>query len=535
MKAKTKIIIAFTLVGVIALGALVALIVVVASFNATGDAGFRVSYEALHVEAEVSMGYLVTSKDTNDPNSLTYTTATAGSDEKLTFSSSDQSKTVSKSFDMMDEIKLTKAEYLYLKYTFKHTGTATNSENYLNITLNNTFTELNNIKIDYFLYNPTLTTANWWMTGVNGLTVTRDGDNECVLFARIYVDNILQDALLDGAFVFSMTTSETEYYANMQSEAFKGDTKATIVNFALPTDETEIEGIEPVSLSADGSGPINKYQLSNGVIYIEYGGWDEIYATSCFGMFSGCSNLTKFNFIGNLNTKYVMNMRYVFKDCTNLTSIPLSYINTSSATNMDGFFSNCSKLDTIDSWNNFNTSNVTSMYSMFFNCSALTWIGTSVFDTAKVTNMDHMFYGCSGLSSIELGSFNTSNVTNMSYMFYGCMGLTSLNASYLETENVTGMNYMFYFCSGLASLNLKTWNTSKVRNMIEMFCNCQRLQTIYVGDGWSTIAVTESSGMFDACDALVGSNGTTYLTAGVDSATYARVDTAETPGYFTAG
>jgi len=39
--------------------------------------------------------------------------------------------------------------------------------------------------------------------------------------------------------------------------------------------------------------------------------------------------------------------------------------------------------------------------------------------------------------------------------------------------------------------------------------------------------------MFNGCTSLVGGNGTTYNSSHTD-ATYARIDRAGTPGYFTA-
>jgi hypothetical protein len=72
-----------------------------------------------------------------------------------------------------------------------------------------------------------------------------------------------------------------------------------------------------------------------------------------------------------------------------------------------------------------------------------------------------------------------------------------------------------------------------VTNMAWMFYNCSHLKTIYVGDGWSTAAVTNSDKMFIYCKALVGGQGTTYDADHVD-ATYAHIDGgASNPGYFT--
>ena len=72
-----------------------------------------------------------------------------------------------------------------------------------------------------------------------------------------------------------------------------------------------------------------------------------------------------------------------------------------------------------------------------------------------------------------------------------------------------------------------------------MFSRCFALTTIYVSPfdastemGWSTAEVTTALNMFGSCSNLVGGNGTEY-SATYKDATYARIDTEETPGYFT--
>jgi surface protein len=94
------------------------------------------------------------------------------------------------------------------------------------------------------------------------------------------------------------------------------------------------------------------------------------------------------------------------------------------------------------------------------------------------------------------------------------------------------MNGMFLECSGLTSLDLSSFNTAKVTDMGYMFDFCRNLETIYVGNDWSTAAVTNSSGMFSNCLSIVGGKGTTYDANHVD-AEYAHIDGGPSdPGYF---
>ena len=274
--------------------------------------------------------------------------------------------------------------------------------------------------------------------------------------------------------------------------------------------------------------------------------------TSCYAWFFDCDQLTEIQSIGNLNTSEVTDMRWMFSNCSSLTSLDLSNFNTANVTDMSAMFYGCSGLTSLD-LSNFNTDNVTNMRYMFYFCSGLTTLNLSSFNNENVTDMSFMFYFCSGLTSLDLSYFNTANVTNMSFMFNGCSGLTSLDLSNFNTANVTDMSYMFRYCTSLTSLDLSGFNTENVTNMSQMFLNCYSLTsldlsnfntanvtymdgmfsycsglvTIYASDLFTTESVTSSSSMFDGCTSLVGA--ISYDPTNKNDATYANYTT----GYFT--
>ena len=163
--------------------------------------------------------------------------------------------------------------------------------------------------------------------------------------------------------------------------------------------------------------------------------------------------------------------------------------------------------------------------------------GLEYFDTSKVTNMSYMFQKQQSLEALRLGSFNTSNVTDMSYMFSGCSDMTILlfdemGFSRFDTSSVTNMSAMFSGCSSLTNLDLDNFDTSSVTNMSYMFSNSNNLKTVYVGDSFVTDNVTDSYRMFYGCTSIEGGKGTTYNSNFVDK-TYAKIDYADSPGYFT--
>ncbi|MBR7012791.1 MAG: BspA family leucine-rich repeat surface protein [Muribaculaceae bacterium] len=210
----------------------------------------------------------------------------------------------------------------------------------------------------------------------------------------------------------------------------------------------------------------------------------------------------------------------------------LSFTNARPTSTYEWFYG-MENLTTIVGIEYLNTSEVTNMCGMFYGCSGLRSLDLSSFNTAQVINMNYMFYHCSNLTSLDLSSFNTPNLITTFHMFNGCSSLTNLDISRLNTEQVTDLRFMFQSCSNLTSLDLSSFNTAKVTHMSGMFYNCSNLTSIYVGNGWSTHAVTYSVSMFEGCTSLVGGMGTTYDASHIDK-TYAHIDGGPSnPGYFT--
>ncbi len=105
--------------------------------------------------------------------------------------------------------------------------------------------------------------------------------------------------------------------------------------------------------------------------------------------------------------------------------------------------------------------------------------------------------------------FDTSSLTTVASMFLNCTSLVELNLLSFDTSSVFNMNDLFENCSSLTELDLSSFDTSSVRYMYRMFYNCSKLETIYVGEGWTTDAVTTSSSMFNGCTSLLNYTSTT--------------------------
>lgn len=136
------------------------------------------------------------------------------------------------------------------------------------------------------------------------------------------------------------------------------------------------------------------------------------------------------------------------------------------------------------------TSNVTNMKSMFSNCTNLTTI--PLLDTSSVTDMNNMFYNCTNLTTMP--QIVTSNVTNMNYMFGACRLLTSIPQ--LDTSKVTNIGYMFSDCMSLVTI--PQINGEKLTSVGGTFNNCKSLENfngiINLGQAYLT---TQSANYFN--------------------------------------
>ncbi len=282
---------------------------------------------------------------------------------------------------------------------------------------------------------------------------------------------------------------------------------------------------------------------------IDLSGFNTSNVTSMIGTFSYL-NLKSLD-LSNLDTHNVFGMDQLFMGST-IDEIDLSTLDTTNLKDTSSMFNGfkTNKLILTD----FDTSKVTSMNGMFKNVVFET-LDLSELDTSSVTDMRVMFENAkidnlilnnfttgnaanllgmfqrSKIQNLNLSSFDTSKVTNMRRMF-SFSKIQNLNLKGFDTSNVTNMQEMFR-SANINILDLSSFNTSKVTNMNGMFYSCPNLVTIYVGNKFTTDAVTKDSNVFLKSTNLMGGAGTVYDANHVDKQ-YARVDGGtSSPGYFT--
>jgi surface protein len=102
------------------------------------------------------------------------------------------------------------------------------------------------------------------------------------------------------------------------------------------------------------------------------------------------------------------------------------------------------------------------MEYMFQKCSSLVKVNLS-FDTSKVTLMNGMFSDCYSLTSVDLSNFNTTNVIDINCLFLECHSLTSIdltNVNFVNTKTYFGM------FSGISENGTIIYNKSLIREEI---------------------------------------------------------------------
>ena len=188
---------------------------------------------------------------------------------------------------------------------------------------------------------------------------------------------------------------------------------------------------------------------------------------------------------------------------SNITSLDITRINTSSIEDMSRMFYYCSSLGSLD-LSKFNTANVKTMNEMFKGCYKLVSLDLSKFNTSNCTNFGSMFAGCGSLGSLDLSSFNTANVGDMAGMFQGCSKLVSIDLSSFNTSNCTNFGAMFDSCSSLGSLDLSKFNTSNCTFFNKMFSNCTSLVSLDLSnfDMRKATSATSYADMFNYCNNL---------------------------------
>ena len=103
-----------------------------------------------------------------------------------------------------------------------------------------------------------------------------------------------------------------------------------------------------------------------------------------------------------------------------------------------------------------NCPSVTSFQNLFSNATNMkTLTFAKGMDTSKIQSMNGMFSNCTSLGSLDLSSFNTSNCKDFSSIFDSCSSLVSLDLSNFDISKAASYDFMFYDCNKLTHIKCK--------------------------------------------------------------------------------
>lgn len=232
----------------------------------------------------------------------------------------------------------------------------------------------------------------------------------------------------------SIDINENGTYSVEKSDNVDG-MSAVEINVQVPIPEPNLQA-KTIEITANGTQTISPDN-----------GYDGLSSVSVTTNVSGGTTSDKIKMIDGMKLNYnryvidyskfdtseLTDFRYLlantnFELLPSNASIDLSTWDTSSATNMNSLFYNCSGVNSIIGLENWNTSNVEIMESTFSSCAKITTLDLSNWNISNVTAFSSMFSRAIYLKSLNLSGWDMSKATRYnSNVFYGCTSLTDLN------------------------------------------------------------------------------------------------------------
>ena len=202
-------------------------------------------------------------------------------------------------------------------------------------------------------------------------------------------------------------------------------------------------------------------------------------------------------------------------------------------------FQNCENIKTIDLYKlGRPTSGYVSLFHLFAGCSNLVDLRIPEWEFKGCNNLDGTFSKCSSIETIDLsGIYGT--VRNTSWAFDKCTRLREIKGiEHITSDGLYRIEHCFYNCSSLEKLDLSGWTTKRVIEYdkdsphnetactrYETFSGCSKLRVITFGSGFSFGNEIHNSNCYlpsPSPDSIDGADGKWY--AASDGKGYAPRD-----------
>ncbi len=246
-------------------------------------------------------------------------------------------------------------------------------------------------------------------------------------------------------------------------------------------------------------------------------------------------------YLGAYSTMGTYSFRYMFQNCTNLTSVPSTLPATTMAEDCySHMFENCTSLTTAPTLPS--TTLAQGCYQfMFAGCTSLTTAPTLSSTTLVRSCYASMFAGCTSLTSAPALPATTLELACYEGMFRGCTSLTTAPTLSSTTLAQTCYYQMFQGCTSLTSSpDLRQVTSIGTNSMNYMFSGCTSLSVAYAPtpSSWETnkmrdwlYGVAASGTLF--ADQSIAATIPTSSTSGVPSGWRINVPDAQSTDYFT--
>jgi hypothetical protein len=288
-------------------------------------------------------------------------------------------------------------------------------------------------------HNAYINSKKIWITGP-GLATVNDGE-----FSFTVQDNGSFEIPTSGVNGNDYSNQSYNWIINWGDSVIETKSGASSIYSTIPHTYSDGKNTHTIKISPNGS--ITQ-------------GWFNAFGSSAN---QNVANLAKIKSINSVITNKMRTIndyshRYMFYNCTGLTSIPSNLLPATTIFNhcYNSIFCNCTGLTTLPSGLLPATTltGIVCYASMFRNCSGLTSIPSDLLPATKLTTncYSYMFQGCNKLTILPSDLLPATTLIEgcYSYMFQNCSVLTdigNINAAWFSSK--TAQQYMFNNCTAI--------------------------------------------------------------------------------------
>ena len=203
------------------------------------------------------------------------------------------------------------------------------------------------------------------------------------------------------------------------------------------------------------------------------------------GLFSECLGLTSIQNLDKLAVANPTTCKDMFKNCQSIGRINLPFVSTSnSCSSTESMFEFCKSLNDVN-LGDIDLKNCKTMFKMFKNSGIEHVYDFSGKDLANVTTISELYKNCTKLGTKGNGKVTLNltlgeKVTKAESVFYGCSGIKTAHLTGFDFKNVDSIKEFFRGCTSLTALEMKNVRLLKCTNLSDLITDCPVLTHVYM-------------------------------------------------------